>query len=245
MKLAVFDLDGTLTRTVGADGEGFARAVEDTLEIKTVNSNWSEYEHVTDAGIFGDVVRATLGREPESEEISVCVRRFVQLLEELHCSNRDAFGQVRGANAVLASFAGRGGWRAAIATGAWESAARFKIRVADIAVGALPAAFAEDGPARESIVKTAIARAAELYSAPVFDRVVSIGDAVWDLRTARNLGLPFLGVADADGAARLRELGASHVIEDYSNQGQFWSCLEEATVPGGRTAGSVTWLSWE
>ena len=234
MKLAVFDLDGTLTRTVGADGECFKRALEDTLEIETVNSNWSEYEHVTDAGIFGDVVRATFGREPKSEDVSICVRRLLQLLEELHCSNRDVFGQVRGANALLASLADRGGWRAAIATGAWEPAARFKIKVADIAVEELPAAFVEDGPARESILETAIARAAELYVAPAFDRVVSIGDAVWDLRTAQNLGLPFLGIADADGAARLRELGASHVIEDYRNQGQFWSCLEEATVPGER-----------
>ena len=234
MKLAVFDLDGTLTSTTGVDGECFIRALEDTLQITDVNCSWLDYEHVTDSGIFGEVFRMTFGREPDPEDTSACVRRFVQLLKDRHRSNRDSFVQVCGANALLTTVANRGGWGVAIATGAWEAAARFKISVAGVAAAELPAAFAEDGPARESILDTAITRAADVYSEPGFDRVVSIGDAIWDLQTAQNLGVPFIGIADAEGAARLRAFGASQVIEDYTDHEQFWACLDGATLPCSR-----------
>jgi hypothetical protein len=40
----------------------------------------------------------------------------------------------------------------AIATGSFEKSARFKMKAAGLDAGELPAAFVEDGPARESIV---------------------------------------------------------------------------------------------
>src|SRR5256885_12360749 len=43
----------------------------------------------------------------------------------------------------------------------------------------LPIAFAEDGPTREDIVRSAIARAAACYEQLSFERVVLLGDAVW------------------------------------------------------------------
>ena len=90
----------------------------------------------------------------------------------------------------------------------------------------LPSAFAEDGPSRESIVLRAIERAGGK-----FNRIVSIGDADWDVRTARRLGLPFLGVGGPRRAARLRNEGASHVIENYLDQDVFYRLLEVARIP--------------
>src|SRR2546426_412587 len=51
---------------------------------------------------------------------------------------------------------------------------------------------------RESIVKTAIARASVFYRCQQFERIVSVGDAVWDLQTAKQLGLPFIGVGNQE-----------------------------------------------
>ena len=51
------------------------------------------------------------------------------------------------------------GWTVAIATGCWQVSARFKMAAAGIPVEGLPAAFADDGPSRESIVRMAIERA--------------------------------------------------------------------------------------
>ena len=73
----------------------------------------------------------------------------------------------------------------------------------------IPAAFAEDGPSRESIVRAAIERAKAQYRVRHFERIVSVGDAVWDVRAARRLQLPFVGVGTGQRAVLLREEGAS------------------------------------
>jgi phosphoglycolate phosphatase-like HAD superfamily hydrolase len=102
---------------------------------------------------------------------------------------------------------------------------------AGITTDHLPLAFAEDGPTREDIVRSAIARAAASYGRPHFERLVLVGDAVWDARTARLLALPFIGVARGDDADNLRSSGVSHVIGDFRDVEQVLRCLEEATVP--------------
>jgi hypothetical protein len=114
----------------------------------------------------------------------------------------------------------------------WERSARFKIDAARLGAGHLPATFAEDGPARHEIVLAAIARAKTYYRENAFQRVVLVGDAIWDLRCAQKLGVPFVAVAHPDRATHFAELGTSHVIEHYIDQNGCFRCLEEARVPG-------------
>jgi phosphoglycolate phosphatase-like HAD superfamily hydrolase len=94
-----------------------------------------------------------------------------------------------------------------------------------------PAAFAEDGPSREAIVQTAIDRASTWYQCGEFERIVSVGDAVWDIKTARQLNLPFLGVADEPRATLLRDSGARHVVEHYLDPAQCLRWLGDVIVP--------------
>lgn len=49
MKLAVFDIDGTLTHTMGVTDALFVRVVSDALGVDSVSRDWSSYPHVTDA----------------------------------------------------------------------------------------------------------------------------------------------------------------------------------------------------
>ena len=123
----------------------------------------------------------------------------------------------------------------AIATGGWKLSARLKIRTAGIGADELPAAFAEDGPSREAIVRAAIERASLSYKQSTFEKIVSVGDAVWDVHTVKRLDLPFVGVGHDGRAARLRQLGASHVIEDFLDYHNCLWCLEE--VRGLRRSG--------
>ena len=46
------------------------------------------------------------------------------------------------------------------------------------------------------------------------EKIVSVGDAIWDIRTAHRLELPFVG-GDDQRAQALRGHGASHVIENF------------------------------
>src|SRR5947207_11784992 len=184
MKLAVFDLDGTLTATNAVDDAYFVRALRIVFDIDLINTNWTAYSHVTDASVMAVAFGEKHDRGPEPAEISRFIECFVALLNE-ECPNRpDLFGEIPGAVAFLAAIRQHSEWRAAIATGGRERSARFKMMASQIDADGMPAAFAEDGPARETIVEAAIIRACAAYATSTFEKIVLVGDAVWDVRTA-------------------------------------------------------------
>ena len=82
------------------------------------------------------------------------------------------------------------------------------------------------------LARAAIARSEERNGRAPFTRIVSIGDAPWDVRTAHRLGLPFVGVAVSESEVRLRREGAAHVLRDLDDAGDVLRMLEEARVPG-------------
>lgn len=73
-----------------------------------------------------------------------------------------------------------------------------------------------------------IAKAQEHYRVDQFSKVVSIGDGIWDINTAKSLKLPFIGVGDK---AHLTRLGAVHVVQDYRDPEGFIQLLENAKLP--------------
>jgi phosphoglycolate phosphatase-like HAD superfamily hydrolase len=231
MKLAVFDLDGTLTRTFQVDGACYVQAFADSLGIHAVNSEWSTYEHVTDSGVMSEIFATTFGRCPDAAEVSSFIECFVGLLNECYRINPERFGEIPGAASLVTRLGEGSEWGVAIATGSWERSARFKIKVAGIPADGVPAAFAEDGPSREAIVRTAVLRASAHYGQPEFDRVVSVGDGVWDIHTACRLGLAFVGVGRGQKAERLYEAGASYVIENFLRDDYCFECLNQADRP--------------
>jgi phosphoglycolate phosphatase-like HAD superfamily hydrolase len=231
MNLVVFDLDGTLAKTVAADEHCFVQALAGAFGIEEVSTNWSDYEHVTDSGVIGALFRDRFGRAPLPNDLSKFIEYFVTILERHHRVAPDAFREMPGAATLLGALRRQSHWGVAIATGGFEVSARFKMRAAGLDASEFPAAFAEDGPARESIVQTAMARASICHQQSRFDRIVSVGDAVWDVDTAKRLRLAFVGVAHDGRAERMRERGTSHVVEDFADVGHCLRCLEEAKVP--------------
>jgi phosphoglycolate phosphatase-like HAD superfamily hydrolase len=234
MKLVIFDLDGTLASTVAVDEECFVQAYAYSFGIDTLNRNWLDYQHVTDSGVIRESFANSFGRVPEPDEISKFIERFVGLLNDRFCKSVDLFGEVPGAASLLVSLRQDTQWGVAIATGCWERSARFKMKSAGLDGSDLPAAFAEDGPSREAIVRTAITRALVRYRQNDFERVVSVGDAVWDVHTAKRLELPFIGIGKGERAEVLRNHGASHVIENFLNHSDCLRCLEKARIPNGK-----------
>jgi phosphoglycolate phosphatase-like HAD superfamily hydrolase len=231
MKLVVFDLDGTLTGTSSVDETCFVQAFSDSLNIHRLSTNWLDYEHATDSAVTTQAILKHSGRLPKSSEILKVVERFVELLRRHHELDSTLFAEVPGATAFLLELRQNPEWGIALATGGWQRSAQFKIEASGLPLTDLPAAFAEDGPSRESIVQTAIARASAWYRCREFERIVTVGDAVWDIKAARQLKLPFLGVATKSRAALLRDNGARHVVEHYLDPVQCLRCLGDAAVP--------------
>jgi phosphoglycolate phosphatase-like HAD superfamily hydrolase len=239
MNLAIFDIDGTLTNTNHIDAQCYVRAVHIEFAIDVTGLNWADYTFVTDIGITDQMFQERFGRRPTEEEIARLQRRLVALLEEAFRATPDAFAEIPGANAALAWLRQHPDWTIAIATGCWQASAHLKLRSARIPTDDLPAAFCEDGHAREEVVRTAHARALVRNGVDVFQRVVSIGDGIWDVTTAKRLALPFVGIC-AEGGRSLCHRGATHVMRDLTDVKALLRCLEEAEVPGDGSSERVT-----
>jgi phosphoglycolate phosphatase-like HAD superfamily hydrolase len=225
--LAIFDIDGTLTKTTQVDDQCFVQSFVDELGITDLDTDWSHYPTVCDSGITQHIFRTHLGRVPSATEIARLQRRFVSLLEHAYEREPRLFVEVPGAGMALQSLRQQPDWAVAIASGGWQASALFKLGKAGIAVNGLPAAFADHGVTREVILAAVLMMARHTYRQRHFAHVVYVGDGVWDVRTARQLSLDFVGVASEDRGAALRAEGARAIIQDFTDFDQFRQTLEE------------------
>jgi phosphoglycolate phosphatase-like HAD superfamily hydrolase len=231
MNLAIFDVDGTLTETNHVDDICFLQALNDAHSITDVNTDWAGYPHTTDSAIYSDIFRERLNRRPVAADIEKFKNRFVCLLEDNLVKDPALFTEIAGAPLMLRQLNQEPEWRVTIASGGWRISAALKLKVADIDLNNFPGAFADDGLSREEIIQSAVLKAKESYRQGQFERIVSVGDGLWDVRAARNLQIPFLGIGSGDGEKKLRGAGATHVIENFVDYRQLIHCLLDAEVP--------------
>jgi phosphoglycolate phosphatase-like HAD superfamily hydrolase len=230
MQLAIFDVDGTLTQSSAIDERCFIRAFAEEFDIHDSREHWQACQHVTDSGLTEHIFQTVFGRGPTPEELTRLQNRFKQGLLEAVAAEPDCMPQIAGAGAAFDHLCAQADWGVAIATGCWGFSAQLKLRHARINYAHLPFGCADQWLAREEILNDAILQAESHYQT-VFDRVVYIGDALWDVHATRKLNLPFVGVGAGERAAQLRAAGASHLIPDFNDLPRFLSALQEARVP--------------
>jgi len=73
----------------------------------------------------------------------------------------------------------------------------------------------------------ACSRALDLLSVSQFETVTYIGDGVWDLKASKNMGYHFIGIGFCNNEAQLRQEGASHILNDYSDQKKFFAKMNK------------------
>ena len=229
MNLAIFDIDGTLTESVAVDELCFVQAFQDVLGIEQINTNWLDYRFQTDSGLALEIYRNHLGRDPGGDEISRLQSRFVQRLGAAVEATGQPMRAIPGASALLHRLEADHGWQVAIATGGWKVSARFKLTSARLPVDAFPWASADDALDRADILRTVIRRAGKHYGQDGFEKVVYVGDGIWDVRAAKVLGIGFLGLAPHSKAGRLVEEGASCVVPDFLDPAHVVECLESVS----------------
>ncbi len=232
-KLAVFDVDGTLTRTYDDDIEAFTGAVRQAFGFEGVSDDWSGYRHVTDSGILDELLRDRLGRAATPADLSAAEASYGALYGAMVAAR--GVRAVPGAPAFVRRLLAEGEWAVAAATGAWRTPAELRLREADIPIDPACIATSSEHMARRDIVELAIARAAVhwgLAEGPDgFARVVLLGDGLWDVKTARALGFPFIGVGQGAAAARLEAAGAGYIAADFTDGDRLLRLLETAIVP--------------
>lgn len=235
-RLALFDLDGTLTDTNAVDGECYLEAMSSELGC-ALNPDWTTYRHCTDAGIAHESLSNFFGRPPSPQEIDRLRGRFVALLEARLAEDPSRFSAMPGAAALLSRLQEEG-WHLCIATGGWSTSAELKRRAAGLPDTV--SIFSSDlHHTREGILEIAIRRMREGNGVPSYDPIISLGDGVWDVTAAAALRLPFVGVGRGARADRLREAGARAVLSDFANLADALETIASAGPPvrGPRIAG--------
>jgi phosphoglycolate phosphatase-like HAD superfamily hydrolase len=232
VKLVIFDIDGTLTNTNSVDEECFVKAFSAAHAVTGIDTDWKAYPHTTDSGIALHIFQERFGRHPEPAELDKFKGCFVNMLTEQYQADSSSFDEVAGASFALSELKRDSDWAVAIATGCWRKSALLKLKAAKIDTYGIPGAYAEDALSREGILKIAVSRSLEQYQVSCFEKIVSVGDGLWDVRAAGSMNFAFLGVGSSESAKRLRQAGATHVIEDFSNYNLMLRFLVEAERPG-------------
>ena len=89
--------------------------------------------------------------------------------------------------------------------------------------------FADGNYTREAILEGSISSARRQHAD--IERLVYVGDAVWDVKTCRNMAIPFVGIRRAGDVEVLHREGAAHVLTDYLDYRKFMDYVEKADSP--------------
>lgn len=219
MDLILFDIDGTLIRSMTDDGECYLAAMEELFGFTDVDDDWSRYEYATDAGIFREVFSVRRGRDPSIDEMEEFRNRFVARLADRFSKN--GLEEVSGAGRLLATLDAVDDIAVAFATGCWRRSAVLKMQSAGLSFDQAPSATSDDAISREEIMQIAARRAALERGIPGFDSTVYVGDGIWDVRACRRLGLSFIGITADIAASGLHAEGVEFLLPDFEDQRLF------------------------
>lgn len=194
MRLLIFDIDGTLIRPTQLEDQAFLATFRAEFGLERVNADWSTYQNVTDSGIVHEAFLAWMDRPPTRSEIRQFRTGYERSLRAALEGRPDEGTAIYGAQAFIRALLVDDAFRIAYATGNWRSIARLKLDRAGIEYHSVPMACADDGLAREALLRLAIDSSKQQYGVDGFESVIALGDAVWDARAAEALGIKFVGV---------------------------------------------------
>lgn len=186
--LVIFDIDGTLLETADLHH----RIIIDLLAADGLDVTfqpWSAYPHYTDLGVLQAVHQHFRGRPISAEELARYDRLYAEALNAHLIA--DPVSEVAGAAALIRDLQALPDVALAYATGSLPGMAKIKLSLLGINAGSVALATGGEFLSREEIVKAAIHRAMG-KAAP--DRVVILGDGIWDQKTAENLGFAFVAL---------------------------------------------------
>lgn len=217
--LVLFDIDGTLIRSMEYDGECLVAALQEVFGFTDIEDDWSRYEHITDAGILIEAYEQRRGHPPSTNEIEAFRDYFAGLLAK-RCSQQ-RLEEIAGAGLLLAVLEARPDIAVAFATGCFRRTAALKMQSAGLSFDQAPSATCDDAIGRDEIIRIAIERAASDCGVSEFENTVYVGDAIWDVWACRQLGIPFIGITADTTAERLRTEGTECLLPDFRDQRLF------------------------
>ncbi|WMX14014.1 MULTISPECIES: HAD family hydrolase [unclassified Aureispira] len=228
-KLAIFDIDGTLTQTNEIDHVCYIDTVQKFITKQFDTFDGSMFKHFTDSSILIELYEHFHQRVPsQSEEVDFKKYYFEALNNSLH-TNPHYFQAIEGAPEILHAFSDE--WAVALATGCWVESAEIKLKGGGVDISNYPLATASDAITRQEVMLTAVERAKTLHQVEDFEHIVYIGDGLWDKHSCASLKMPFVGIDAENHALQTGVLGDFHLLANYTDAERVFELLEQATPP--------------
>lgn len=224
MNLIMLDIDGTLTQSYEYDQEVFSNAISEVTGVPFQDTNWQSYQHITSSGVTPEAIYRATGRYGTSEQVEAVERILLWHLELRHRESPADFAEIPGASSFIRSLKHLDDAVVSIATGCWHSEAMFKLNASNIPFADIPIATCDDSKSREEIMAISAQRALTAHQVQHFDKIVYIGDGVWDMKASKSLGYGFIGVG-----ARLESLagkGIDYLHKDYTELSEVMASIK-------------------
>ncbi len=209
-KLAIFDIDGTLTDSVPVHQTAFVEALH-AFGVKQFDSNWAGYKHHTDSYIFKTIVETELKRPLKPEDLL----RFEELLYQLilEAVRQQPLQEIKGAQKFISLLEMDEEFDVMYATGSFLRPALLKLEQIGIVAKPDTVIAANLLYEREDLIRKAVETAKELYGKSNFAQIIAFGDGIWDYQAAQNTDIDFVGIQNL----KLLELPIAHFFADFND----------------------------
>ncbi len=225
MRVALFDIDGTLLHAHGAGRRALSRALAAETGISDLDRGY-HFDGKTDPQIIRDLLhRAGRAASPECVA-SVCRGYLAMLVEEL--PKGPAPEALPGVSRLLDTLEREAGILLGLLTGNLQDGARLKLDAAGIGHARFPVgAYGSDALDRGELPSFARRRATALLGREVLaSELVIIGDTPADVDCGRGAGATTIAVATGRfDVATLTASGADHVLSSLEDEGSLLAAI--------------------
>ncbi len=206
--LIVFDIDDTLTKSENQHQQSYVDAMLH-FGITEINQDWKTYKNMTDSYILKKNYEANFKKDFNMKSF---IPEFENKMTELFLALPKT-KEIDGASKIVDFFMRETDYAICFATGSLLKPALIKLEQANINFVPNLVEASNNYYTREEIVTSAIKKAKTYFSVNRFENIISVGDGIWDLRTAKNLGIHFLGIRNKNLKDFQKENIKSHIVD--------------------------------
>lgn len=209
--LIILDIDDTLTSSEEKHTDSLLYALEH-FGITNIDTDWRNYAHATDSHIFKVNYEKTFQKDFNFD----LIKEFEMKMVERFLSYEKETTEIKGASLMVDYFLKETPYAICFATGSIKEPAYLKLQQAKIEfipdlVETSNAIFE-----RENIVKSAIGKAKKYFKVDSFNQIISCGDGLWDVITAKNVNAHFVGINNKN-AADFNKMNVPYFVEDWAH----------------------------
>ena len=206
--LFVFDIDDTIAETAALHQKAFVKALK-YMGVQSMDTNFNDYLNHTDSFIAGVIYETYYN----AKFTSTVLDEFESILTDQIINQ--TIEEIKGAIKTIELINNTDDYYLCYATGSLLKPATFKLKQLGINHFEKVLSASNIFHKREDIVKDAISKSKKAYDISSFDKIIALGDGIWDLKTANNLDIEFIGVGEKHKKI-LKEKGAKIHYKDLS-----------------------------